>query len=291
MSWQARSKIISTRRKQHSAGKTKVVRENTYLREPQNQLPTRPASKWTWLLFLLPFIIVGLFYYLSGLLISSINIPATKNINPAEIKQIFEEQKKEPVLLVFDQSNLLLFNSGQFIDKLNARYQFHSLKLKKNWHDLSLNLVFEEKDYDLVWQEGEEYYFINYDGDIIVNKNTNSTSTLGDLLSVLNRAESKKEGRKIIVDEKYLRSASALNEALKMKTKGLSSRRIALGKEYNTLQVLVLNGPIIYFNIDADIDMQLAKLEALRKADLADGQVFNRQKYIDLRYGKSVFYQ
>lgn len=273
------------------AGKPKVVRENTYLREPKNQLPARPASKLTWLLFLLPFVVVGLFYYLSGLLIADINIPATKNISQEEIKQIFEEQKKEPVLLVFDQSNLLLFNSQEFVNKLNARYQFNSLDLKKNWRDLSLNLVFEEKDYDLVWQEGEEYYFINYAGDIILNKKTSATSTLGDLLSVLNISDSKKEGRRIVIEEKYLRSANALNEALKLKTKGLSSRRIALGKEFNTLEVLVLNGPIIYFNINSDIDTQLAKLEALRKADLADGQVFNRQKYIDLRYGKSIYYQ
>lgn len=291
MSWQTRSKIISTRRKQQLAGKPKVVRENTYLREPKNQLPARPASKLTWLLFLLPFVVVGLFYYLSGLLIADINIPATKNISQEEIKQIFEEQKKEPVLLVFDQSNLLLFNSQEFVNKLNARYQFNSLDLKKNWRDLSLNLVFEEKDYDLVWQEGEEYYFINYAGDIILNKKTSATSTLGDLLSVLNISDSKKEGRRIVIEEKYLRSANALNEALKLKTKGLSSRRIALGKEFNTLEVLVLNGPIIYFNINSDIDTQLAKLEALRKADLADGQVFNRQKYIDLRYGKSIYYQ
>ncbi len=273
------------------AGKPKVVRENTYLREPKNQLPARPASKLTWLLFLLPFVVVGLFYYLSGLLIVGINIPATKNISQEEIKQIFEEQKKEPVLLVFDQSNLLLFNSQEFVNKLNARYQFNSLDLKKNWRDLSLNLVFEEKDYDLVWQEGEEYYFINYAGDIILNKSTSATSTLGDLLSVLNISDSKKEGRRIVIEEKYLRSASALNEALKLKTKGLSSRRIAFGKEFNTLEVLVLNGPIIYFNINSDIDTQLAKLEALRKADLADGQTFNRQKYIDLRYGKSIYYQ
>jgi hypothetical protein len=254
MTWQTRSKIISTRRKQQLAGKPKVVRENTYLREPKNQLPTRPASKLTWLLFLLPFVVVGLFYYLSGLLIVGINIPATKNISQEEIKQIFEEQKKEPVLLVFDQSNLLLFNSQEFVNKLNARYQFNSLDLKKNWRDLSLNLVFEEKDYDLVWQEGEEYYFINYAGDIILNKKTSATSTLGDLLSVLNISDSKKEGRRIVIEEKYLRSARALNEALKLKTKGLSSRRIALGKEFNTLEVLVLNGPIIYFNINSDID-------------------------------------
>ena len=43
--------------------------------------------------------------------------------------------------------------------------------------------------------------------------------------------------------------------------------------------------------VKSELIRQLAKLEALRKSDLSDGQIFNQQKYIDLRYGKSIFYQ
>lgn len=291
MSWQPKSQSASTRRHFKFQHKTKIVRENSYLREPESTKATKSSSHAHWLWLLLPFLIVGLFYYASGLSINQLIIPETKNIDRAEIEEIFKAQKKTPALLVLDQSNLLIFNSSQFLATLQSRYQFHSIALRKNFRTHNLELTFNEKDYDLVWQEGEEYYFINYAGDIIISKNKNSTSTLGDLLSLLNTGTSKKQERRIEIDEKYLRSASNLNEALKNQARGLSNRRLAIGNEYNTLQVLILNGPIIYFDINSSLDTQLAKLEALRKNNLADGQVFNQQKYIDLRYGKSIFYQ
>jgi hypothetical protein len=88
-----------------------------------------------------------------------------------------------------------------------------------------------------------------------------------------------------------LRFASALDDALNAKTKGLSQRRLGVGAEFNTVKVLINNGPVLYFNTESDINDQLNKLEALRQSELADGRVFNAQKYIDLRYGKSIYYQ
>jgi hypothetical protein len=78
---------------------------------------------------------------------------------------------------------------------------------------------------------------------------------------------------------------------LKVKARGLNNRQITIGKEYNTVSLLLANGPEIKFNTEASIDDQLFKLEALRRAELSDGQTFNRQKYIDLRYGKSIYYK
>lgn len=291
MSWQPRSKLVSPKRSFSFSKTKKVVRENSYLREPNHSHHISSSSKASWLWLCLPFLIVGLFYYISGLSINALVIPPTKNIDPAVIQDLFASQKRTPSLLVLDQSNLLLFNTTQFLNKLSANYQFHSLSIKRNFRTRNLELQFSEKDYDLVWQEGESYYFINYAGDIILTKDKNSTSTLGDLLSLLNTGSFKKKERRIEIDEKYLRSASALNELLKTQARGLTSRRLAVGSEYNTLQVLMLNGPIIYFDINSDLETQLAKLEALRKNNLADGQLFNQQKYIDLRYGKSIFYQ
>jgi hypothetical protein len=242
-------------------------------------------------LLLLPFIIVGLFYYASGLGITGLQIPPTKNLDAQDIQELFTAQTKSASLIFLDQSNLLLFNSNQFRQTLLDRYQFHQLAVKKNFRSRQIELVFQEKDYDLVWEEGETYYYINYAGDIIVSRPKNSTSTLGNLLSLLNTGEPKKHERRIDLEEKYLRAAATLNDALQNQARGLSSRRLAIGSEYNTLQVLMLNGPIIYFDINSDLQTQLAKLEALRKSELADGQKFNQQKYIDLRYGKSIFYQ
>lgn len=290
MSWQPRSKTISPRRK-FSLHRSTVVRENTYLREPTSTQPTKPSHPSVWLLLLLPFIIVGLFYYASGLGITGLQIPPNKNLDAQDIQELFTAQTKSASLIFLDQSNLLLFNSNQFRQTLLDRYQFHQLAVKKNFRSRQIELVFQEKDYDLVWEEGETYYYINYAGDIIVSRPKNSTSTLGNLLSLLNTGEPKKHERRIDLEEKYLRAAATLNDALQNQARGLSSRRLAIGSEYNTLQVLMLNGPIIYFDINSDLQTQLAKLEALRKSELADGQKFNQQKYIDLRYGKSIFYQ
>jgi len=145
--------------------------------------------------------------------------------------------------------------------------------------------------YKRQWQEGEDYLYINYAGDVILTKPISATSSLGNLLSILNTGTNKRQGRKIVIDEKYLRYASSLEDALKTKGKGLNNRRLAIGPEFNTVKVLVLNGPIIFFNTEGDINEQLMKLEALRRDELADGQIFNSQKYIDLRYGKSIFYK
>lgn len=251
---------------------------------------TKPSSSASWWWLLLPFILVGVFYILSGLEIKAVQVADANFVNRDEMLQYYEEQKSQPAWLLFKQTNWLLFNSSALADTLNNNFQFESLKIRKDIAKLSIKIDFVEKEYNLVWQEGESNYYINYQGDIIMTEPIDK-DLLADILIVTNESPAKKEGRSIVVDEKYLRFATALNDALDAKTKGLSNRRITIGTEFNTVKLVMLNGPVIYFSTDMDINDQINKLEALRLSELSDGQVFNSQKYIDLRYGKTIYYQ
>jgi len=264
---------------------------NSFIRrERSDQTIVRTSSAGAWWYLLLPFVIIAFFYLFSGLNIRGVEIPATKFIDRDELVRAYEAQRGESAWLVFRQSNWLLFDAQALQTKLESDYYFNYLKVSKNLKNLSIVLQFDEKEYNLIWQEGETNHYVNYQGEIIFSVPANQPIK-DKTVVVFNELASKRQGRSILVDEKYLRFASALDDALNAKTKGLSQRRLGVGAEFNTVKVLINNGPVLYFNTESDINDQLNKLEALRQSELADGRVFNAQKYIDLRYGKSIYYQ
>lgn len=186
---------------------------------------------------------------------------------------------------ILPKDNLWLVDTKAISQSLNERYYLDKLKISKNWPH-KLNISFEEKNYALAWSENNNYYLINYQGDII-----SEGAIPPNLLIIYNRGATRKGERRIDIEEKYLSFADNLNKAFAEKIKGLNDRQFFLDDEINTVKIQIVSGPVLKFNTEDSIDKQLIKLETIRKQELSDGRLFNSQKYLDLRYGDRIFYQ
>lgn len=217
--------------------------------------------------------------------LTEINTSQAKNFSTDELKNlVWDKIHTQGGLLPKD--NLWLVNTKAIDQALNERYYLDKLKISKSWPH-KLNVIFEEKNYALAWSENNNYYLINYQGDIISDQG----AVPPGLLVVYNRGTAKKGERRIDIQEKYLAFADQLNKSFSEKIKGLNDRQMFLDDEVNTVKIQIASGPILKFNTGDSVDKQLAKLETIRKQELSDGRVFNSQKYLDLRYGDRIFYQ
>ncbi len=217
--------------------------------------------------------------------LTEINATQAKNFSTDDLKNlVWDKIRTQGGLLPKD--NLWLLDTKAISQDLNEHYYLDRLKISKAWPH-KLNISFEEKNYALAWNEDNNYYLINYQGDIISSQG----AVPPGMLVIYNRGVAKKGERRIEIQEKYLSFADQLNKSFAEKIKGLNDRQLFLDDEVNTVKIQITSGPILKFNTEDSIDKQLTKLEVVRKQELSDGRVFNSQKYLDLRYGDRIFYQ
>ncbi|MFH1482541.1 MAG: hypothetical protein ABIE46_03405, partial [Patescibacteria group bacterium] len=62
-----------------------------------------------------------------------------------------------------------------------------------------------------------------------------------------------------------------------------------IDNEEGTIELKVVSGPIIYFNIKDDLLKQVSKLDVTISQKLKEE--FIKKTYIDLRYGDKVYYR
>lgn len=229
----------------------------------------------------------GLAYWLilsSSFKLQTVEISEAKNFSTQDLQNLIWEEARAKKFLPTD--NLFIFDKSELKKKIDQKYYLDDLKIKIRLpHKLIVS--FSEKNYGLIWNEADKFYYINYQGDIILEKNEATQS----LTTIFNRGQIKKGERKININEKYLSFADSLNQAFNNQIKGLSEREIFVDDDVNTIKVQIKNGPVIKFNVEEPINKQLIKLETLRREELADGKAFNSKSYIDLRYGDRVFYK
>jgi cell division septal protein FtsQ len=229
----------------------------------------------------------GLFYWLflsSSFKLEKVQVDFARNFSSADLETLTWDVAHSSKFLPAD--NLLLFDKNELRRRIEEKYYLNNIKIKTRLpHRLILS--FQEQSYGLAWQEDNKFYYINYQGDIIMEKD----DAKPDITVIFNRGQAKKEGRKIKIEEKYLTFADKINQGFKDRIKGLNEKEIFVDDDLNTVKVQIKNGPVIKFNTEEAIDRQLIKLEALRREELRDGKMFSSKQYIDLRYGDRVFYQ
>ena len=216
--------------------------------------------------------------------LEKVQVDFARNFSSQDLETMAWDQAKTNQVLPAD--NLWLFDKKKLVNTIEEKYYLDNLKIKIRLPH-TLVIKFKERDYGLAWQEDNKFYYINYQGDIIMQKD----DVAKNVAVVYNRGRARKEGRQIKIEEKYLSFADNLNRAFNEKIKGLTERQIFIDDELNTIKIQITNGPIIKFNTEESVDKQLVKLETLRRIELSDGKTFNSKSYIDLRYGDRIFYQ
>lgn len=233
------------------------------------------------------FLILAWFIFFSYFFkIKQIEASGSGKISSEEISSIAWEQTKKSRFLMGGQDNFFLFKKSELAATLKQKYNFKDIKITKSlFNKIKINL--EEKNYNLIWKEGDSYFFINEDGDVVYNASFNEVSNI-NLPIIENLSQNFINGNKTAFAPKYLSYVLKLNG--KMAENNFEVEKFVLDSNANTVKVKFKPSQVlIYFNIDEDLDSQIKKLTVLINESLKDS--YKNKNYIDLRYGDKVYYK
>lgn len=218
--------------------------------------------------------------------IKQIEASGSGKISSEEISNIAWEQTKKSRFLLGGQDNFFLFNKSELTATLKQKYNFKDIKITKSlFNKIKINL--EEKNYNLIWKEGDSYFFINEDGDVVYSASFNEIANI-NLPIIENISQNLIRNNKTAFAPKYLSYAVKLNG--KMAENRFEIEKFILDSDANTVKVkLKPSQVLIYFNIDEDLGAQINKLTVLINESLKDS--YKNKNYIDLRYGDKVYYK
>jgi len=236
--------------------------------------------------------------------IKKIEINGLVRIPQPEIENSIWQQTKLNKFLFIPQKNLIFFNKKTLIDGLTAHYSFEKIIVsKKLLHTLSVDI--QEKSYAFIWNEADKYYYADMDGYLvseisplnIKEKKYPIISNEGE-----NKIESENQGGlgKINIDSNLVNYIINLSKIFPSdsgeqkegsdvaKVLKIEKFTINLNKEPNTVKVVLISGPVIFFSTNESPEKQIEKLILIKNETLKN-DFYNKQS-IDLRFGSSIYY-
>jgi len=234
-------------------------------------------------------VLIWFLFFSRFLMITDLTVNGEEGIIKENIQTAAQDQTQEKKFLVLSQKNIIIFDKSELSQKLNNSYFFEELTIKKKLWSRILEINFKRKNYSLVWQEGEYYYYINKEGEIISEANPLEIKGKNYPL-IENAGESKISGKRVEEQSEAINFIADLFEKVNSREfLELNMEKFILNSAANTVKLKVTDGPELLFNSQEGIDSQLEKLKILVENKLKDD--FMKKKYIDLRYGDTVYYQ
>lgn len=252
------------------------------------------------IIFLTLSFLVGLLWFFCFSSIFNINNIIINNLNrisKQEIEDIVYQQMKTRQLLFFPQRNLILFSKKDFQKNVEKKYYFKNLSIKKKFPK-SIIINIQEEPCAFILQEEGRYYYVDIEGYIIDEINPLDIKKNSYPL-IYNDENTKIYSGKIDIDSNHINYIISLADKLNNnydfllnkdnKDIKLEIEKFALSQEINTVKMVMLGGPTIYFNTEEDQVRQINKLIIIKNDKLKND--FINKIYIDLRYGDKVYYR
>lgn len=235
--------------------------------------------------------------------INNITVTGAIRIPPGEIESLAWQQAREKRFIFFPQINIFTFSKKEAKEKLEKSYSFEKLTINKNLpHTLIIDI--QEKSYAFIWREGEKYYYADIDGYLInevnpleikqkkypIIENQGEGKIINESGGGLGRIDTGENHINYIVSlsDRFLAEKNRAGEGEESSNE-LIIEKFILDKEINTVKMVLVDGPTVYFKTDEDQEKQINKLLAIKEETLKSD--FKNKTYIDLRYGDRVYYR
>lgn len=275
--------------------KRKFVKKNKYQNPflPQrNKLDINKSKRKKRIFLIIIMIIIllslGYFFIYANLWkIKKVSVSGTKNselIN--DIREIVQQNKNGFYGWLIPKDNILFFNLENLKNEINSQLVLDRLEIKKKIFG-TLEIVLTEKLPVLIWNEGDDYYYIDKFGTVM---GARRFEELEFDLPFINHGTT----TQIIVGKKILTETSIkyAKDVLAMLANNL--------KDINVVQLVIPNMNLnnLYFyteqgwyfilNTDNDIITSLDNLKRLINQKIKN---INNLEYIDLRIEDKIFYK
>lgn len=256
------------------------------LRKPAKSLNNKGRIK-IFLIFFAIIYILWLLFFSASFNIKNSLITGLERVDQAEIMDQIEAEKAGREIGVLSENNIFMFNSSSFKNKILDKYNFESLDIKKNYLKRELNIIIKERPCAFTWFENGNYYYIDTTGLIISEKNVIDITR--DYLLFENKGEPLINGNKVVISPFYLSKAQEIFDKSTDLGYNLNIERFYVTNNINALNIKILDGPEIIFNINDSINQQLDRLRVLKDEKLKNE--FFKLEYVDLRFNDKIYYK
>lgn len=259
---------------------------NPFFHKPKKKPNKRFFVCLTILFFLFLIFIFWFFYCSSFWQINNIKVEGLTRIPDTDIKNKIWEQTKKSRYALLKQNNIWLFDKSEVQESILHSYNLASLKIIKKPARTILVKV-GERPYSFIFQQGNDYFYASSEGYIIREANVSDEDKAKYLILENKNTNNLIDDRnKISISDNYLNFILELANALTSKSE-LSVERFIIDQEFNTVKVKFRDGPLVYFNIKINAQIQVDRLVLVKKEKIKDN--FNKTNYIDLRYDDRIF--
>ena len=254
-------------------------------RKKQGRVRTSKKSIFYTIVILIVLAFAFWFFYVSNTFkIKNISINGLNRVdNDIVLTKVnkFTEKKK----LFFSQDNLFLLNSNKLRESLLNEFNFLEVEVNK---ELSNKLIVNitERPYEAIFYENDSYYYIDSQG-VVVDKINSLDKVNPRKYAIINN-----ESNNYIEDDKLSIKIDSLSFILSFWDKLRQDSSIIIEKFIiknidSSLSAQVIDGPILYLNLENNPIEQAENLIILKNNDLEED--FLNRSYIDLRYGDRLF--
>ncbi|MCF7794811.1 FtsQ-type POTRA domain-containing protein [Patescibacteria group bacterium] len=262
---------------------------NPFFKDKRNKKGRQGTSKKSILFILIIILILGFafwfFYIANTFKIKEIKINGLERVSEEKvINNISEITNKTKFFL--KQDNLFLVNTNEISNILKTNYNFAQVDVNK---ELSGKLIIDisERQYEAIFLEDGNYYYIDKEGYIIDKINELEDVNPKKYAIINNESNDKIKENKVNIDLDYLVFINNFYDEFKQSLNDLEIEKFIVKNRNSGLSAQIINGPILYLNIDNDSSAQVRNLKILRENNL--NEEFLKRSYIDLRYGDRLF--
>lgn len=265
--------------------------DNPFLpRRSEIDLARKKKKKRIFLVILFFLLICGLVYlifYSAIWRIKKIVITGTEEINViTEIREIVQKEKTGYCFFVIPNDNILFFSIEELVKRIDGEMVLDELDVQKKFFK-TLKIYAKEKVPVLVWNEGDEYYYIDKKGIVMGAVNFNDIKYD---LSFINRGTT----TQVVVSKKIIEPVD-VDFILKIlaeagnKFKDWQINQV-MAKKIKNNEIYFYTDESWYFLLDmaGDSGKQLENLDRLLEQKIGDRSAL---EYIDLRIEDRIFYK
>jgi cell division septal protein FtsQ len=218
--------------------------------------------------------------------INNVKANGGSRIQPEIIEKFVWQQIKDSFIVFLPQKNIFIFSKNRLIKSLEEKYSFNELKVKKDFPN-SIIIDYNEKQYVLIWNEGDKYYYCDEKAYVIAEANLLEIKQK-DYPIIKNNTDKQISDNNLPIGIEYINYTLALFEKFKNSNEFRIDKFI-VDNDVDTVKAVILDGPSVYFDIKENLEKQFNKLIIVKKEKIKDD--FNSKSYIDVRIGDSVYYR
>lgn len=248
--------------------------------------------------------LISFFFTAPIFAITSVRVEGAETVNPGEIRKIAETHLDSRVFFIFKRANRFLFNNDQLKEKLEEKYFFSSLEIKREGQGLAI--VLEEKISSFLWLTADASYSLDQAGRVIRAVSSEEAKAIVDpppLFGPTRDGTPMSEPTEILVFHDLAARPVVVGEAVLFETETENTRLffetmrsaglIITSFEFNRavgawFRAATDGGFDILFDPNSDVSKQADRVLTLLKDQIKDTTVL---EYIDVRFGDRVYYK